>query len=301
MKVTLFSLLIFFFTLNEAFLQQIFIKPKLDLLKEKIIKEIDNTQGIFAVAFCEVDNEENEIIINGNEIFHAASTMKTPVMVEVFRQASLGKFSLDDSLLVKNEFHSIVDGSTYSLDINDDSDDKIYSQIGTKRKIYDLVYDMITVSSNLATNLLIELVDAQNVTETMKNYGLENIKVLRGVEDIKAFQLGMINTINASDLMQLYKLIASLKILNEKSCDQMINILLDQKIKDKIPRFLPDNVKVAHKTGSITAVEHDSGIIFLPNGRKYILVILSKNLESSAEGKEVIGRISKLIYDYMIN
>ncbi len=301
MKVTLFSLLIFFFTLNEAFLQQIFIKPKLDLLKEKIIKEIDNTQGIFAVAFCEVDNEENEIIINGNEIFHAASTMKTPVMVEVFRQASLGKFSLDDSLLVKNEFHSIVDGSTYSLDINDDSDDKIYSQIGTKRKIYDLVYDMITVSSNLATNLLIELVDAQNVTETMKNYGLENIKVLRGVEDIKAFQLGMNNTINASDLMQLYKLIASLKILNEKSCDQMINILLDQKIKDKIPRFLPDNVKVAHKTGSITAVEHDSGIIFLPNGRKYILVILSKNLESSAEGKEVIGRISKLIYDYMIN
>ncbi len=301
MKVTLFSLLIFFFTLNEAFLQQIFIKPKLDLLKEKIIKEIDNTQGIFAVAFCEVDNEENEIIINGNEIFHAASTMKTPVMVEVFRQASLGKFSLDDSLLVKNEFHSIVDGSTYSLDINDDSDDKIYSQIGTKRKIYDLVYDMITVSSNLATNLLIELVDAQNVTETMKNYGLENIKVLRGVEDIKAFQLGMNNTVNASDLMQLYKLIASLKILNEKSCDQMINILLDQKIKDKIPRFLPDNVKVAHKTGSITAVEHDSGIIFLPNGRKYILVILSKNLESSAEGKEVIGRISKLIYDYMIN
>ncbi len=301
MKVILFSLLIFFFTLNEAFLQQIFIKPKLDLLKEKIIKEIDNTQGIFAVAFCEVDNEENEIIINGNEIFHAASTMKTPVMVEVFRQASLGKFSLDDSLLVKNEFHSIVDGSTYSLDINDDSDDKIYSQIGTKRKIYDLVYDMITVSSNLATNLLIELVDAQNVTETMKNYGLENIKVLRGVEDIKAFQLGMNNTINASDLMQLYKLIASLKILNEKSCDQMINILLDQKIKDKIPRFLPDNVKVAHKTGSITAVEHDSGIIFLPNGRKYILVILSKNLESSAEGKEVIGRISKLIYDYMIN
>ncbi len=301
MKVTLFSLLIFFFTLNEAFLQQISIKPKLDLLKEKIIKEIDNTQGIFAVAFCEVDNEENEIIINGNEIFHAASTMKTPVMVEVFRQASLGKFSLDDSLLVKNEFHSIVDGSTYSLDINDDSDDKIYSQIGTKRKIYDLVYDMITVSSNLATNLLIELVDAQNVTETMKNYGLENIKVLRGVEDIKAFQLGMNNTVNASDLMQLYKLIASLKILNEKSCDQMINILLDQKIKDKIPRFLPDNVKVAHKTGSITAVEHDSGIIFLPNGRKYILVILSKNLESSAEGKEVIGRISKLIYDYMIN
>lgn len=301
MRVVLFSLLIFLLTLNEAFLQQISLEPKMELLEEKIREEIDKTKGIFAVAFCEVDKEETKLIINDNEIFHAASTMKTPVMVEVFRQASIGNFSLDDSILVKNEFNSIVDGSIYSLDINDDSDDKIYSQIGKKRKIYDLVYDMITVSSNLATNLLIELVGAQNVTETMKNYGLENIKVLRGVEDIKAFQLGMNNTVNASDLMELYKLFASRKIVNEKSCEQMINILIDQKIKDKIPRFLPDNVKVAHKTGSITAVEHDSGIIFLPDGRKYILVILSKNLQSSAEGKETIGRISKLIYDYMIN
>lgn len=281
---------------NQGFLQS-----KVEILKQQIEGELKSVKGDFAVAFKDLSNNQNEFNINGEDIFHAASTMKTPVMVEVFRQASIGKFSLNDSILVKNEFKSIVDGSPFSLDVKDDGDDKIYSQIGKKRRIYDLVYDMITVSSNLATNLLIELVDAKNVTETMKQYGLNNIKVLRGVEDIKAFQLGLNNTVNALDLLKLYELIATKQILTESDCDEMIKILLDQKFKDKIPRYLPENVKVAHKTGSISGVEHDSGIIFLPDGRKYVLVVLSKNLENSEKGKELIGKISKLIYDFMTN
>lgn len=277
------------------------LQSKVEILKQQIEEELKSVKGNFAVAFKDLSNNQSEFSINGEEIFHAASTMKTPVMVEVFRQASIGKFSLNDSILVKNEFKSIVDGGPYSLDIKDDSDDKIYSQIGKKRRIHDLVYDMITVSSNLATNLLIELVDAKNVTETMKQLRLDNIKVLRGVEDIKAFQLGLNNTVNASDLLKLYELIAKKQILNENYCDEMIKILLDQKFRDKIPRYLPENVKVAHKTGSITGVEHDSGIIFLPDGRAYVLVILSKNLEDPEKGKEVIGKISKLTYDFMTN
>lgn len=301
MQKLLLSLLIFSLSFGEAYLQEKSLSSNILKLKNKIENEIKNCKGTFAVAFREVGNNSNELIINGEEIFHAASTMKTPVMVEVFRQASEGKFSLDDSLIVKNEFKSIVDGSIFSLDVQDDGDDKIYSQIGQKRKIYDLVYDMITVSSNLATNLLIELVEASKVTEIMKNFGLDNIKVLRGVEDSKAFNLGLNNTVNAIDLMRLYELIATKKILSEKDCDEMIKILFGQKFNDKIPKYLPKDVKVAHKTGSITGVEHDSGIIFLPDGRKYVLVVLSKGLENSEIGKETIGKISKLIYDYMMS
>jgi beta-lactamase class A len=132
----------------------------------------------------------------------------------------------------------------------------------------------------------------------MKSYGLNKIKVLRGVEDIKAFELGLNNTVNAIDLMNLYKLIGKREILSEEVCDEMIKILSDQKFNDKIPRYLPENVKVAHKTGNITGVEHDNGIIFLPDGRKYVLVILSKNLEDNERGKETIGKISKIIYEY---
>lgn len=269
-------------------------------LKNILEKEIQNTKGIFAIAFKEIGNDENKIIINGDEVFHAASTMKTPVMVEVFKQAIFGKFLLEDSIEVKNKFESLVDGSIYSLDVKDDGDDKLYSLIGQKRKIYDLVYDMITVSSNLATNLLIELVSPAMVTLTMEEFGLNNIKVLRGVEDIKAFELGLNNTVTASNLMKLYEMIATHNILNDKSCEEMIKILLDQKFNDKIPKYLPKNVKVAHKTGSINKVEHDSGIVYLPDGRKYVLVILSKDLDSNEAGKETIAKISKLIYDYMI-
>jgi len=299
MKNFIILILLFFFGNTVTGQNKIHIS-NLSTLKEKLENEIQVSKGIFAIAFKEIGNEDNIIIINGDEIFHAASTMKTPVMVEVFRQSIIGRFSLDDSIVVRNEFKSIVDGSTYSLDVKDDGDDKIYSMIGQKRKIYDLVYDMITVSSNLATNLLIDLVEPANVTRTMKEYGLEKIKVLRGVEDIKAYELGLNNTVTANDLMKLFELIATNKILNEQSCNEMIKILLDQKFNDKIPKYLPTNVKVAHKTGSISKVEHDSGIVFLPDGRKYVLVVLSKELDDNEKGKETIAKISKLIYDYLI-
>ncbi len=288
------------FIINEGITQNL-ISGKIHNLKNQIERELENSGGTFAVAFREVGNENNQLIVNGDEIFHAASTMKTSVMVEAFYQAREGKFSLDDSLPVKNEFKSIVDDSPYSLDIKDDGDDFIYTLIGKKRRIYDLIFDMITVSSNLATNLLIELVGAENVTLRMKNLGLNGLKVLRGVEDIKAFNSGLNNTTTAIDLMRLYELIALKKILTEEDCDKMIQILLAQKFNDKIPRFLPDSVRVAHKTGSISGVEHDSGIVFLPDGRKYVLVILSKELEDVEKGKETIARISKTVYNYMMD
>jgi len=298
MKNFIILILLFFFGNTVTGQNKIHIS-NLSTLKEKLENEIQVSKGIFAIAFKEIGNEDNIIIINGDEVFHAASTMKTPVMVEVFRQSIIGRFSLDDSIVVRNEFKSIVDGSTYSLDVKDDGDDKIYSMIGQKRKIYDLVYDMITVSSNLATNLLIDLVEPANVTRTMKEYGLEKLKVLRGVEDIKAYELGLNNTVTANDLMKLFELIATNKILNERSSNEMIKILLEQKFNDKIPKYLPTNVKVAHKTGSISKVEHDSGIVFLPDGRKYVLVVLSKELDDNEKGKETIAKISKLIYDYL--
>jgi beta-lactamase class A len=295
-----FILIIFFFFIGIAVNgQNLKENSKLSRLKEKLESEIQASKGTFAIAFKEINNDANQLLINGDEVFHAASTMKTAVMVEVFKQAILGKFSLDDSLLVRNEFKSIVDGSVFSLDVKDDGDDQIYSLIGKKRRIYDLVYDMITVSSNLATNLLIDLVSPANVTKTMEEYDLHGIKVLRGVEDIKAYELGLNNTVTATDLMKLYELISTNKILTDRSCEEMIKILLDQKFNEKIPRYLPDDVKVAHKTGSISKVEHDSGVIFLPDGRKYVLVVLSKDLDDNEKGIETIARISKLIYDYM--
>ncbi len=277
------------------------IAPSQDL--EKLRSEIQHTftsaQGTFAMAFKALDGNA-KLMINERMLFHAASTMKTPVMIEVFRQAAEGRFRLDDSLVVRNEFKSIVDGSTYQLDLGDDSDDSMYKRIGGKASVRELVFQMITVSSNLATNLLIQLVDAKSVTSTIRSLGAVDIEVLRGVEDGKAFDKGLNNRVTALDLSIIFEMIARKKAVNEASSEAMTEVLLAQKFKDIIPAMLPEGVKVAHKTGSITGVEHDSGIVFLPDGRRCVLVLLSKDLKDEGNGKRTLASVSRLIYDFMI-
>ncbi|HET8855048.1 MAG TPA: serine hydrolase, partial [Salinimicrobium sp.] len=233
------------------------------------------------------------------EEFHAASTMKTPVMIEVFKQAEQGKFSLSDSVIVKNEFKSIVDGSTYSLDISRDSADKLYSHIGEKSSIEDLMIGMIIHSSNLATNNIVELIDAKKANQTMRELGAKDIMVLRGVEDIKAYEAGLSNTTTAYDLMLIYEKLAKGEVVSEEASQRMTEILLRQQHNDIIPALLPEEVKVAHKTGSITGVRHDSGMVILPDGRKYVLVLLSEDIKDSEAGIKVLAQVSRMVYDYM--
>jgi len=287
----LFVILICFIT-SSVFAQT---RQSMADLKQKISAELQKHKGTYAVAFKDLSTGE-ELLINGYDSFHAASTMKTPVMVEVYKQAAQGKFSLTDSVTIKNEFRSIVDGSAFMLDSIQDSDHELYRQLGHKRAIRDLVYEMIIVSSNFATNLIIDLVDAKKVTQTMRDIGAKDIQVLRGVEDTKAFQKNLNNTVTAYDLKIIFEGIANGKIVDQKSCDAMIKILLDQKFNDVIPGKLPKEVRVAHKTGSISKVQHDSGIVFLPDGRKYILVFLSKDWEDEKSNKKMLAGISEMIY-----
>ncbi len=273
-------------------------KPTIESLKTDIEAKLKTVEGEFAVAFKDLQTGKT-LFINEKENFHAASTMKTPVMIEVFKQAKAGKFKLTDSILVKNEFKSIVDGSSYSMDIADDSGDGMYKQIGKKMTIYDLTYQMIIVSSNLATNILIDLVDAKNANQSMRKLGAKDIQVLRGVEDQKAFDKGLNNSVTAYDLMLIFEKIAQNKVINTQSCEEMRKILFDQKFNEIIPEKLPKTVKVAHKTGSITGVQHDSGIVYLPDGRKYVLVLLSKKLKNADAGVKVLAEVSEMIYGLM--
>lgn len=270
----------------------------LEQLKQEIENDFRAVQGTFALAFEDLGTGK-QIFINEKEMFHAASTMKTPVMIEVFKQTKEGKFRHEDSIVVKNEFKSIVDSSLYQMDLGEDSDDSMYKRIGGKATIGELVYQMITVSSNLATNILIDIVDAKKVTATMRALGANDIHVLRGVEDGKAYQLGLNNRTNAFDLMVIMKAIAQERTVDTVASKAMLNVLLDQKFKDLIPALLPQEVRVAHKTGSISGVEHDSGIVFLPDGRAYVLVVLSKDLKNVKAGKQVIAQVSKKIYDFV--
>jgi beta-lactamase class A len=267
-------------------------------VRADVLAMLDTVQGTFAVAFEDLSNG-SRLLIHEKEMFHAASTMKTPVMIEAFAQCREGRFSLDDSLVIRNEFRSIVDSSTYQLDLKDDSDDSMYKRLGTKCTVRELVYHMITVSSNVATNILIDLVGAEKVTRRMRLIGAANIEVLRGVEDGKAFERGLNNRTSALDLLMIMREIARGTAVDSSSSRAMMEVLLAQKFRDLIPALLPADIRVAHKTGSITGVEHDSGIVFLPDGRRYVLVLLSKDLRDAESGKRLIALVSKRIYDFV--
>ncbi|MGH2642565.1 MAG: serine hydrolase [Chitinophagaceae bacterium] len=278
-------------------------KPKMDtaqMHKEILAEFAKQPTGTFAVAFKNLSTGE-EFLMNAHESFHAASTMKTAILIETFKQASEHKFSLSDSLLIKNSFKSIVDGSSFSLDSADDSEKDLYTKIGTKLPINDLLYRMITESSNLATDIIVDLVGAENANKTMHELGAKDIKVLRGVEDNKAYELGLNNTVTAYDLMVIFDHIANGTVVNEKACDAMIQILMHQHFREKIPALLPADVKTATKSGSIDKISHDSGIVFLPDGRKYVVVLLSRGIEDEKAADETLARVSRIIYDHVVN
>lgn len=231
--------------------------------------------------------------MNADTLFHAASTMKTPVMIEVFKQIEAGKFSIDDSITIKNEFTSIVDGSTFEIDIQEDSDDPIEHMVGEKVTLYDLVHAMITYSSNIATNIVIEMVGAEETTQTMRD-------IVRGLYDMKAFDLGLSNRTTARDLAIIFENLAHHKYLTEESNEMMIDILKDQYYRDIIPKHLPEDLEIANKSGFITGVRHDSAIVYLPDGRAYVLIFLTKELPDEDRGRDNGATISEMIYNYYV-
>jgi beta-lactamase class A len=273
--------------------------PEIETLKSEIEEYLSEQEGTFAVWFQDLQDESQHFAINEDTLFHAASTMKTPVMIELFKRVEQGEFSLDDSIKVENRFYSIVDGSEYQMTFGPESTDPIEKRIGEMATIRELNHAMITYSSNLATNILIKLVGAEQTTQTMRDLGAMNIRVLRGVEDLKAFEQGLSNRTTAKDLGIIFEHIANGTAVNPEMDDLMIDILSEQHYGDIIPARLPEDVTVAHKTGSITGVEHDSGIVYLPDGSSYVVIFLSKNLPDNDEGREIGATVSKIIYDYL--
>ncbi|MCA6482891.1 MAG: serine hydrolase [Chitinophagaceae bacterium] len=273
------------------------IPPGKQQLVAQIREWLNRQPGTYALAVKHLPDGDT-ILINEKEMFHAASTMKTPVMIEIFRQAAEGKIGLDDTLLVQNEFASIVDGSSYQLSPADDSDDEVYQKMGTHPTIRYLLFRMITRSSNLATNLLMKLADGKQVTTTMRSLGAPTIQVMRGVEDTKAYRQGLNNVTSAYDQMKIYEQIALGQAVNRDASKKMIEILVQQFYRDIIPVQLPSGTPVAHKTGWITGVFHDAGIIFLPNGGKLVLVLLSKGATDEGATKLALSTVAALVYNY---
>jgi beta-lactamase class A len=259
-------------------------------LHARVQKLIDASGADTAVVLETLDGKDL-LAIDPDESFHAASTMKVPVMIELFRQAEAGTLSLDEPLTVKNEFHSIVDGSVYQLSVGDDSDAEVYKAVGKTMTLRQLCDAMITVSSNFAANLLIERLGAKNIQATTDRLGATGMHVLRGVEDQKAFDSGMNNTTTARALAVLLRMVATGRAVSPKADAEMVAILKRQHFRDAIPAGLPDGTVVAHKTGNITKIHHDAAIVY--GAQPYVLVVLVRGIADEKASAALIAAISR--------
>jgi beta-lactamase class A len=262
------------------------------------VRELINASGAETVGIAFRDLESGgELFINEHASFNAASTMKVPVMLEVYRQADAGRLSLDSRLPIKNEFKSIADGSTFSVLPEDDSEQTLYRKVGGEETVRELVRLMVTESSNLATNILIEHVTAARVMNLCRRLGARDMRVLRGVEDGKAFERGMNNTTTARDLLVLLRAVAEGRAVSRRASLEVADVLAAQKFNEGLPAGLPKGLRVAHKTGSITAIEHDAGIVYPPGRRPYVLVVLVRGIKEPARAHRLIADISRAVYE----
>jgi len=264
----------------------------LELQLRDIIAKVTGAE--VAVAFRTLDGKA-EVLIEPDERFHAASTMKVPVMIELFRQAHAGTLSVDDPLPIRNEFRSIVDNSAYKLSEGADSDKIVYSAVGKTLTLRQLCEAMITVSSNFATNLLIEKLGVENIRATVTRLGAEGMQVLRGVEDQKAFDKGLNNSTTARGLLVLFEKLGRGEAVGRTADAAMIDVLKRQKFNDGIPAGLPSSIAVAHKTGNITRIHHDAGIVYAK--RPYVLVILVRGVQESKESAALMAKLSKAVFE----
>jgi len=262
-------------------------------LETRVRKLIESSGAEVSVAMRTLDGR-SELLIDPDRKFHAASTMKVPIMIELFRQAEAGTLKLDEPLSIRNEFHSIVDGSVYQLSVGDDSDKDVYARIGKTMTLRELCEAMITVSSNFAANLLIERVGAENVRKTVARLGGDGMLVLRGVEDQKAFDKGMNNETTARALEVLLLAIAQGRAVSPNADAEMAAILKRQKFRDAIPAGVPDGVAVGHKTGTITKIHHDAAIVYGP--RPYVLVVLVRGIQDQKVSGPLIASISRDVW-----
>ena len=236
-----------------------------------------------------------QILIDPLKTFHAASTMKVPVMIELYRQAEMKRLRLDDTVLVTNTFHSIVDGSPYQLSASEDSDGDVYKAIGRRMSYRRLIEASITVSSNLATNILIEKLGAENVQDAVDTLAEDSgMRVRRGVEDQKAFEKGLNNETTAEALMLLLERIALGQAVSPRASREMEAILKRQKFRDAIPAGVPPGVAVGHKTGNITRIHHDAAIVYAR--KPYVLVVLVRGIQDQKTSAALIASISRVAY-----
>jgi beta-lactamase class A len=275
-------------------------KKEIDDPLRRAVAAIASDAGARSVAVAFHDYQTRTAwSYRGDEWFHAASTIKVPVLIGVFGAIARGELSLKARIHVRNRFLSVADGSSYRVGSSRDANSAVHRELGRTMKVGELARHMIVTSSNLATNLLVECVGIDAIRETLRGLSLEDgIEFRRGVEDERAYEGGINNRCTADGMLRVLRVIEERRAFGPEASEQMLGILHEQEFRSGIPAGLPGNARVANKTGEISTVAHDAGIVYLQERRPYALVVLTSWEPEQASGRsEAIAAVSRAVFD----
>jgi beta-lactamase class A len=267
----------------------------------KQVESIAEAAGARRVAAAFHDYGSGEAwSCRGDEWFHAASTIKVPVLVGVFAAIENHDLTMEARIHVRNQFYSVIDGAPYRIDSSRDANAEVHSTIGKTMKLSRLAHHMIVTSSNLATNLLIDAVGLDRVQHTLEKLGVQGVELRRGVEDERAYEEGIINRVTANGLVRVLGLIEEKQAISVEACERMLEILHEQEFRSGIPAGLPEDARVANKTGEISTVAHDTGLIYLKEREPYALAILTEwDASKTAGRRDTLAKISRAVYEHL--
>ncbi|MDP9203761.1 MAG: class A beta-lactamase-related serine hydrolase [Gemmatimonadota bacterium] len=263
------------------------------------IEKIEKESGAKAIAVALHDLETGfELHYHEDRWFHAASTIKVPILLGAFAAIDRGELLPHSRVHVRNRFLSVVENIPFRVESGRDSNSAVHSAIGKMMRVDELAYHMITTSSNLATNLLLGVIGPDAVNQTLAELDVEDgIELRRGVEDELAFEKGINNMVTADGLLRILVMLAEGKAFSPALSRRMMDILHGQEFNQGIPARLPKGARVAHKTGEISTVAHDAGVVYLPKRKPYALVILTEWDPDASGRSRTIAAISHAIYE----
>jgi beta-lactamase class A len=284
---------------REAQAPSVFRPKSLEGLRVRL-EAIERTAGARSLAVAVYDTETGSSFRReADRWFHAASTIKVAILLGVYAAIHRGWLLPHSRLHVRNRFTSAVDGQLFHVSAERDANSEVQAAVGKMLRISDLALHMIATSSNLATNLLLDLVGLETVQRALDELGIDGIDVRRGVEDERAFEAGINNRVTADGLVRLLRIIAEERAFSPELSRGMLDLLHAQEFRNGIPARLPTAVRVAHKTGDISTIAHDAGVVYPPARRPYVVAILTEWPRDATRRSETIAEVSHAVYELL--
>lgn len=239
------------------------------------------------------------------EYYAAASMIKVPVAIAVWTAIEHKKLALDTPVRVRNEFRSLVDGTPFSLPRSSELDERVHDAIGKTLPVAQLLHAMLATSSNLGTNVLLAHLGLSEARRSHDALGIPGLDFRRGLGDSRASDHGHANRVNAEGLEEVFSRLAEGRVVSRAASEWILASLFKQAVRSGIPHGLPPDVKprarVSHKTGNISTVEHDAGLVYIPGRKPYALAILTEWPGRGRHHAHCIARVTLAVHEVLVS